>query len=135
MPTSTSQRPAVLPACPLHPGSLVRPYRTSGPDGPSVYPQCIPDDAPPHLLSWHPGDPHEPAMLVDATLLSISERQVLDDAALGLTVSQTARKRLKGTETVKAQRKAILTKLGAKNMAHAVALILRSEAEEERHAA
>ena len=47
----------------------------------------------------------------DTHALTSSERQVLDDAALGLTVIQTARKRSKGTETVKAQRKAILSKL------------------------
>ncbi len=31
-----------LPTCPMHPGSLIRRYRTHGPNGPGVYPQCVP---------------------------------------------------------------------------------------------
>lgn len=52
--------------------------------------------------------------------LSRAELQVLQDAAEGLTVDESARKRIKGSQTVKTQRTLILLKLGAKNMPHAV---------------
>jgi DNA-binding NarL/FixJ family response regulator len=59
----------------------------------------------------------------DARTLSQSERDVLEDAAEGLTVLESARARFKGTETVKTQRRSILLKLGARNMTHAVAMV------------
>jgi DNA-binding CsgD family transcriptional regulator len=59
----------------------------------------------------------------DARTLSQSENDVLDDAAEGLTVLESARARFKGTETVKTQRRSILLKLGARNMTHAVAMV------------
>ena len=56
--------------------------------------------------------------------LTASEREVLADAARGLTVDESARVRGKGGETVKTQRASILLKLGARNMAHAVSLLV-----------
>jgi DNA-binding NarL/FixJ family response regulator len=47
---------------------------------------------------------------------------VLDDAANGLTVKQSAVSRCKGSETIKSQRRSVLLKLGARNMAQAVAM-------------
>jgi DNA-binding CsgD family transcriptional regulator len=58
--------------------------------------------------------------------LSAAERRVLDDAAEGLTARETALRRAKSLETVKSQRRSILLKLGARNMAHAVTLTMRS---------
>jgi DNA-binding CsgD family transcriptional regulator len=56
--------------------------------------------------------------------LSAAERSVLDDAAEGLTARETALRHAKSLETVKAQRRSILLKLGARNMAHAVKLTM-----------
>jgi DNA-binding CsgD family transcriptional regulator len=89
-----------------------------------VYPQCVPRGGEqPHLLRWQAVDA---LAHVDLPDLSQSERDVFDDAAAGLSVVETARKRFKGSETVKTQRRSILLKLGARNMAHAVALALCS---------
>jgi DNA-binding CsgD family transcriptional regulator len=118
---------AGLPTCAEHPGSLVRPYRSHGPHGPGVYPQCVPPTGePPHLLAWGETMPAQSAKL-DTITLSPSERAVLDDAALGLTVAETARKRGKSRETVKSQRRSILLKLGARNMPHAIAVVMHEE--------
>jgi DNA-binding CsgD family transcriptional regulator len=111
------------PVCALHPGSLVRRYRTHGPSGPGVYPQCVPSDGnQPHLLSWT-DIRTAPAPRSDTSGLSISERGVLDDAASGMTVIETAASRSKSPETVKTQRRSILLKLGARNMAQAVGMM------------
>jgi DNA-binding CsgD family transcriptional regulator len=112
----------VFPACPIHADSLVRPYRTLGPEGPGAYPQCVPRGSDrPHLLAWHqPSGP--PAKMVQASALSPSELDVLRDAAQGLTVVESAASRIKSPETVKSQRKQVMVKLGARNMTHAVAL-------------
>jgi DNA-binding CsgD family transcriptional regulator len=56
--------------------------------------------------------------------LTTSEREVLTDAARGLTVDESARVRGKGSETVKTQRASALLKLGARNMVHAVSLLI-----------
>jgi DNA-binding CsgD family transcriptional regulator len=110
------------PTCSIHPGSLVRPYRTLGPNGPGVYPQCVPGGGDhSHLLSWTKAS-GAPASTMQAPELSPSELDVLRDAALGLTVIESAAGRLKSPETVKSQRKQVLLKLGARNMTHAVAL-------------
>ncbi|MEO9175115.1 MAG: LuxR C-terminal-related transcriptional regulator [Gaiellales bacterium] len=119
-----------MPTCPVHAGSTVRRYRTHGPAGPGVYPQCVPaHDGQPHLLEWPVAEPTaEPAD--DSRDLSDCELAVLTDAAAGLTTLETAHKRTKGVETVKTQRRSILLKLGARNMTHAVGLT-----NETRHAA
>jgi DNA-binding CsgD family transcriptional regulator len=113
-----------LPACPDHPGSLVRRYRSHGPAGPGVYPQCVPRGGEPaHLLAWtHERGPRRTAEL---PTLSPSEAAVLDDAADGLTVQESARRRRKSPETVKSQRKTLMVKLGARNIANAVAIAMR----------
>lgn len=54
--------------------------------------------------------------------LSGAERRVLAFSACGYTKEETARYLTVGVETIKSQRQAILTKLGARNMPHAVAL-------------
>jgi DNA-binding CsgD family transcriptional regulator len=135
--TPMSVQNDAVPACADHPGSLVRRYRTHGPNGPGVYPQCVPSDGgASHLLAW----PDQAAETDESSgsdhhMLSPSEREVLEDAALGLTVIETARKRMKGEETVKTQRRSILLKLGARNMPHAVATAMREHAFESRRAA
>jgi DNA-binding CsgD family transcriptional regulator len=113
-----------VPSCPDHPGSLVRRYRSHGPNGPGVYPQCVPGgNAQPHLLAWADVNssppPHNQRISV---ALTPSEREVLSDAADGFTGRESAKRRHKSAETVKTQRKQILLKLGARNMTHAVAL-------------
>jgi DNA-binding CsgD family transcriptional regulator len=112
-----------LPTCPIHPGSLIRRYRTHGPNGPGVYPQCVPTgDAGAHLLSW-PSVPRIAAAHSDIVALSPSEHRVLEDASNGMTVNETAANRSKSPETVKSQRRSILLKLGARNMAQAVGMM------------
>jgi DNA-binding NarL/FixJ family response regulator len=60
--------------------------------------------------------------------LTPSERLVLDAAASGLSVQETADKLKIGTETVRGQRKMTLRRLGARNMTHAVAIFFGAEA-------
>lgn len=112
-----------LPVCSLHPGSTVRRYRATGPAGPGVYPQCVPAlDGQPHLLEW-PQLALVPESFEDPRDLTDCELEVLSDAAAGLTTLETAHKRVKGVETVKTQRRSILLKLGARNMAQAVGMM------------
>jgi DNA-binding CsgD family transcriptional regulator len=58
----------------------------------------------------------------ERALLTGVEIEILDDAARGLTVKESAGRRWKSVWTVKAQRRSILSKLGARNMTHAVSL-------------
>jgi DNA-binding CsgD family transcriptional regulator len=119
-----------LPTCSAHPGSMVRRYRTHGPNGPGVYPQCLPrSGALPHLLAW-PGISRSPATGPETSVLSPSEYDVLADASAGMTVGESAAHRSKSPETVKSQRRAVLLKLGARNMAQAVGMMgeLRDDA-------
>jgi DNA-binding CsgD family transcriptional regulator len=122
------------PTCSHHPDAPFRRYRTQGPNGPAVYLQCVPGGGDqPHLLSWSEsrGLPAQRAHdrrvsppQVDMAALSQSERGVLDDAANGMSVIETAASRSKSPETVKTQRASILLKLGARNMVHAVAMMM-----------
>jgi DNA-binding NarL/FixJ family response regulator len=103
----------------------MRRYRSHGPQGPGVSPQCVPGgDERPHLLPWSGARAPDASLppLVPLPLLTQSELEVLLDAADGLTVRDSARKRHKSGETVKSQRRQVLLKLGARNMTHAVAL-------------
>jgi DNA-binding NarL/FixJ family response regulator len=54
--------------------------------------------------------------------LSNCELMVLRYAAKGFTVQETADERHTGNETVKTQRKAVIRKLRARNMIHAVSV-------------
>jgi DNA-binding CsgD family transcriptional regulator len=124
--------------CARHPGSHIRPYRTDGPLGRAVYLQCLPRDGEPHLLD-PPGASRPgltlrasegeliplPSYDADTTLpfgLTQTELTVLQAAACGLTVPETARQLHKGAETVKTQRNKIILKIGARNMTHAVCI-------------
>jgi DNA-binding NarL/FixJ family response regulator len=62
--------------------------------------------------------------LVDGvhSVLTPSELDVLCAAANGLTSAETAVSLVKGEATVKTQRRQILLKLGARNIAHAVCI-------------
>jgi DNA-binding CsgD family transcriptional regulator len=60
-----------------------------------------------------------------AAIVTGVEREILADAAAGLTMLESAAKRDKGIETVKSQRRHILTKLHARNMTHAVSIAVR----------
>jgi DNA-binding NarL/FixJ family response regulator len=65
------------------------------------------------------------------------EMDVLVGAALGETAAETAKRRERSEETVKTERRVVLAKLGARNMANAIALafdhgLLRPRTPEER---
>jgi DNA-binding NarL/FixJ family response regulator len=96
-----------------------------------VYPQClaVPGERP-HLLSWVSDVPEPVGIAVGCGMLSPSELAVLEDAALGLTVAETAVKRHKSPETVKTQRRSVLLKLGARNVAQAVAMMIVGDSPE-----
>jgi DNA-binding CsgD family transcriptional regulator len=116
-----------MPICTIHPGSLVRRYRSHGPSGPGVYPQCVPAGGDrPHMLAW-PEIVSAPAVRSSISGLSLSERGVLIDASNGMTVIETAASRSKSPETVKTQRRSILLKLGARNMAQAVGMMSNAD--------
>jgi DNA-binding CsgD family transcriptional regulator len=116
-----------LPACPEHSGSLVRRYRSHGANGPGVYPQCVPAGGEqPHLLEW-PVAGGSSAHALSRPELSPTELAVLRDAAAGMTIAESAASHHKSSETVKSQRKAILIKLGARNMTQAVATAMRDQ--------
>lgn len=121
--------------CPHHPWGRIRPYRTNGPRGQGIYTQCVPANGEaPHLLEVQ--DPRLGRMhlseaplrgevqLVDRShpILTPSELEVLCAAANGLTAAETAHSLVKGEATVKTQRRQILIKLGARNIAHAVCI-------------
>lgn len=128
--------------CSLHPGAPVRRYRTQGPKGTGVYPQCVPPGGQPHLLAWEDalaGAKPEPLGPI-LSPLSASEHEVLRAAANGLTAAESAHLLGKGRETVKTQRHQVILKLGARNIAHAVALatasgLLRIDGPRARNAA
>lgn len=109
-----------LPTCSIHVGSLVRRYRTQGLTGPGVYPQCVPAAGEPaHLLLW-PDTRTYGQKTAAAPTLSQVELEILQDAANGFTCQESAMMRGKSTETVKSQRKSVMSKLGARNMTQAV---------------
>ncbi|MDX6567341.1 MAG: Bacterial regulatory protein luxR family [Gaiellales bacterium] len=122
------------PSCSLHPDAPLRRCRTQGPNGPGIYPRCVPGGGEQsHLLSWADSrgvpapraDDHGVSPPpVEMPGLSRSERGVLGDAANGMSVIETATSRSKSPETVKSQRRTILLKLGARNMPHAVAMMM-----------
>lgn len=110
------------PTCPMHPGSRVHRYRARGPKGPGIYLQCVPEgDDEAHLLAW----PEEPSEEYRQVELSLTEIEVLRDAADGLTIDETAERRSKSSQTVKSQRSTVILKLNARNIAHAVAVGIR----------
>jgi DNA-binding CsgD family transcriptional regulator len=125
-------------SCPLHPGSLIRPLRADGPLGRAVYLHCVPSDGEPHLLdaaqagtggltvrAQDGGTRRLTSYDGDAVLpfgLTHTELTVLQAAARGLTVPETARHLSKGAETVKTQRNRIILKIGARNITHAVCI-------------
>jgi DNA-binding NarL/FixJ family response regulator len=104
----------------------VRRYRSHGPHGPGVYPQCVPGgNEQPHLLSWADAAASPPARNRRVPVaLTRHECEVLSDAGEGLTVRESAKRRGKSSETVKTQRKRIMIKLGARNMTQAVAMAI-----------
>jgi DNA-binding CsgD family transcriptional regulator len=121
--------------CPVHPWGRIRPYRTTGPQGRGIYKQCVPANGEaPHLLAVQDprlgrmhlavvaprGDVH--VVEGASSVLTPSELDVLCAAANGLTASETAHSLFKGEATVKTQRRQILVKLGARNIAHAVCI-------------
>jgi DNA-binding NarL/FixJ family response regulator len=125
----------VQPTCSTHPGSLVRRYRSAGPGGRGVYPQCVPRDGDrAHLLAW--GEETSPPDAPDTPLrLSPSLSGVLEDAANGLTVAESAASRWKSRETVKTQRALVLQRLSARNISEAVAIAIGIGLIRHRHAA
>jgi DNA-binding CsgD family transcriptional regulator len=57
--------------------------------------------------------------------LSEPELEVLRAAAEGLSAQETAKRLVKSHHTITTQRRAVEAKLGAKNLAHAVALAFK----------
>ena len=118
--------------CPVHPGARVRRYRTLGPLGRGLYPQCVPaDGGQPPLLAWDRSSRHIPTRRPrSGSCLPRSARPgshransaELCAAANGLSTIETARHLGKSPETVKTQRRSILLKLGARNAPQAVCL-------------
>jgi DNA-binding NarL/FixJ family response regulator len=91
-----------------------------------VYPQCVPQNGDvAHLLSW-PEAPRAATQRALSANVSAIELAILVDAANGMTMVESANRRVKSRETVKTQRKSVLLKLGAKNMTHAVAIAARA---------
>jgi DNA-binding CsgD family transcriptional regulator len=118
LPTSTGR------TCGQHPESLVSRRRRDGPNGVGVYRVCTPRiGVTPHPIAWL-GPALVPSPYGDGRCLSLSELDVLEDAANGLNVAETAASRRKSTETVKTQRRSIVAKLGARNVTHAVAVMV-----------
>jgi DNA-binding CsgD family transcriptional regulator len=123
-------------SCPAHPTGYVRRYRTNGPEGPGVYPQCVPGDgSPTHILTWEEASAAHGHTADDAaedmrstTLGSLSpgELAVLRTAATGQTVRESARTLGKQPETVKSQRRQVILKLGVRNMTHAVGVAMHA---------
>ncbi|MEO9174961.1 MAG: helix-turn-helix domain-containing protein [Gaiellales bacterium] len=111
-----------LPRCRVHPGAPIRRYRTPGVKESVTYLQCIPQNrADAHMIAW----PDDPDSTPDRHGLSSSELGILVHAAAGMTVLESAARRRRSAETVKSQRRSILAKLDARNMAQAVAIAVR----------
>jgi DNA-binding CsgD family transcriptional regulator len=116
--------------CPEHPDAPLRRRRTRGARGLGVYPVCVPaDGSPRHVLAWD--DAYDTARDTEvrvspdargATTLSPCELSVLCAAANGLTAAETARQLAKSPQTVKSQRRSVLSKLGARNATQAVCI-------------
>jgi DNA-binding CsgD family transcriptional regulator len=112
------------PGCAIHAGSFVRRQWVRGPSGGGVYRVCTPGgDEEPHVL---------PSLGVESVLslsdkrngLTPGELDVLEDAANGLTVIESAVARRSSCDAVKSRRRSILRKLRAKTMTHAVGMTL-----------
>jgi DNA-binding CsgD family transcriptional regulator len=126
--------------CPKHPEAAVRRFLADGELGRGLYAFCIPAGGAMHPLGPVPDEPpaetgdrlphlgrpglrpgrSERDRLFDS--LSPPELDVLAAAARGLTVSETAHELQKSPQTVKSQRNAVILKLGARNMTHAVCM-------------
>ena len=107
--------------CGLHPHAAVRHFRAQGPEGLGVYAYCLVEGGM-HRIDGVSPVPDEPVPTVPLDELSPVEREVLDAAARGLTVPETAVALGKGAETIKSQRNRVILKLGARNMTHAVCM-------------
>ena len=88
-----------------------------------MYPQCVPTDGDqPHLLAWTTCSMRRYRVPTRRASRRASAA-CSSDAANGMTVIETAASRSKSPETVKTQRRSILLKLGARNMAQAVGMM------------
>jgi DNA-binding CsgD family transcriptional regulator len=122
-PPDTGPAPS-WPSCAEHPGAPIQRTRTRGSQGLGVYLQCNPQNGDAAHLVSTPSYPRD-ALPSTAAVVTDVERDILTDAAAGLTMIESAAKREKGIETVKSQRRHILTKLDARNMTHAVSIAVR----------
>jgi DNA-binding CsgD family transcriptional regulator len=87
--------------------------------------QCNPENGDlPHLVQAQGSRRADRRPPQDALMTAV-EREILTDAAAGLTMAESAAKRDKGLETVKSQRRHVLIKLDARNMTHAVSIAVR----------
>jgi DNA-binding CsgD family transcriptional regulator len=121
---SGARRVTAGPGCAIHAGSFVRRQWVLGPSGGGIYRVCTPGgDEEPHVL---------PSLGVESVLslsddrsgLTPGELDVLEDAANGLTVNESASARRTSCDAVKSRRRSILRKLGARTMTHAVGMTL-----------
>ena len=119
-----ARRVTAGPGCAIHPGSFVRRQCIRGPHGAGVYRLCTPGGSEqPHVL---PSLGVESAMSPsdDRSRLSPGELDVLEDAANGLTVNESATARHTSRDAVKNRRHSILRKLRARTIVHAVGMSL-----------
>jgi DNA-binding CsgD family transcriptional regulator len=114
-----------LPRCAEHPGAPIQRAHMRGARGPGAYLRCFPQNGDPAHLVTASDVPRGVLPPSSARVVTEVEREVLADAAAGLTMSESAAKRDKGIETVKSQRRQILAKLDARNMTHAVSIAVR----------
>jgi DNA-binding CsgD family transcriptional regulator len=126
--------------CAEHPRAAVRRFLADGELGRGLYAFCVPADDVMHALGpvqAPPGPDAAEAFETEAgprgsqqdddterlfATLSPPEVDVLAAAARGLTVSETGVELHKSPQTVKSQRNAVILKLGARNMTHAVCM-------------
>jgi DNA-binding CsgD family transcriptional regulator len=121
---SGTRRVTAVPGCATHAGSFVRRQWLRGPSGAGVYRVCTPRGSEnPHVLpSLAAGSAL--SLSDDRSGLTPGELDVLEDAANGLTVNESAAARRTSCDAVKSRRRSILQKLGARSMTHAVGLTL-----------
>jgi DNA-binding CsgD family transcriptional regulator len=121
---SGTRRVTAVPGCAIHAGSFVRRQWLRGPSGAGVFRVCTPGGGEsPHLLP-SPGPGSALSLSDDGSGLTPGELDVLEDAANGLSVNESAAARRTSCDAVKSRRRSILKKLRARTMTHAVGLTL-----------
>jgi DNA-binding CsgD family transcriptional regulator len=127
------RRMTMTPGCAVHAGSFVRRQWVRGPSGSGIYRVCVPGgDEDPHVLP-SVGAGSAVSLLDDRSGLTPGELDVLEDAANGLTVTESAAARRTSCDAVKSRRRSIMRKLRARTMTHAVGMTLEHGLLHVRH--